>query len=76
MFRFSIRELMLVIMVVAMGAGWFADHRRLRVEHFRERVNYRVELEKELEKHGLEIKGYQHHSNGAPPSPILFRTNE
>ena len=29
MFRFSIRELMLVTLVVAIGVAWFLDHRRL-----------------------------------------------
>jgi hypothetical protein len=29
MFRFSIRELMLVTLVVAMGAGWWIDRSRL-----------------------------------------------
>ena len=28
MFRFSIRELMLVTLVAAMGVAWFAEHRR------------------------------------------------
>ena len=28
MFRFSIRELMLVMLVVALGVAWFAEHRR------------------------------------------------
>jgi hypothetical protein len=27
MFRFSIRQLMLVTLVAAMGVGWWADHR-------------------------------------------------
>jgi nicotinamide riboside kinase len=72
MFRFSIRELMLVTLAVAMGVGWFADHRRLREGHFRQRVNFHAELVQELERHGLHM-GYQAHSNGSPPSPILYR---
>ena len=31
MFRFSIRELMVVTVTVAIGVSWFVDHRRLRV---------------------------------------------
>ena len=30
MFRFTIRELALVTLVVAMGAGWWIDHRSSR----------------------------------------------
>lgn len=64
MFRFSIRELMLVTLVVAMGLSWFAEHwqlqsalqesqdnlwRRERTEgHFKE-------VENQLKKRGLEI---------------------
>jgi hypothetical protein len=29
MFRFTIRELVLVMVIVAMGLGWWFDHRRL-----------------------------------------------
>jgi len=29
MFRFTIRELVLLTLVVAMGVGWWLDHRRL-----------------------------------------------
>jgi hypothetical protein len=29
MFRFTIRELLLVTALVAVGAGWYADHRSL-----------------------------------------------
>ena len=72
MFRFSIRKIMLVTLVVAMGVGWFADHRRLRAGHFRERAYFRDELVKELERHGLKM-GYQMHWNGLPPSPILYQ---
>ena len=32
MFRFSIRELMLVMMVVGMGLGWWNDRWRLKAE--------------------------------------------
>ena len=31
MFRFSIRELMLVTLVVAIGAGWWMEHRASRL---------------------------------------------
>ena len=30
MFRFSIREMMLVMLVALLGAAWFAEHRRWR----------------------------------------------
>jgi hypothetical protein len=30
MFRFTIRELVLVTIIVAMGVGWLLDNRRLR----------------------------------------------
>jgi hypothetical protein len=71
MFRFSIRELMLVTLVVGVGVGWFADHRRLRAGHFRERANFQAELIQELEWHGLNL-GYEHHADGRPLSPIVF----
>jgi len=29
MFRFTIRELVLLTLVVALGVGWWADHRRM-----------------------------------------------
>jgi hypothetical protein len=29
MFRFTIRELLLLMLVIAMGVGWWADHHRL-----------------------------------------------
>jgi len=33
MFRFSIRELMLVAVVVAMGLGWWLDHRAIHEKY-------------------------------------------
>jgi len=36
MFRFTIRELVLVMTVVAMGAGWWIDHSR------QDRENYEI----------------------------------
>ena len=64
MFRFSIRELMLVTLIVAMGLSWFAEHRHLqsalkesednlwRREQKEEHIR---EIERQLEKQGLEI---------------------
>jgi hypothetical protein len=39
MFRFSIRELMLVTLVVALVVGWWLDHR-----HFAGKANYYMEV--------------------------------
>jgi hypothetical protein len=33
MFRFTIRELVLLTLVVAMGVAWWMDHRRLSVSY-------------------------------------------
>ena len=51
MFRFSIRELMLVTLVVAMGVGWWLDHRCIaaREKHWRREA---VDLAEQLQNSG------------------------
>jgi hypothetical protein len=62
MFRFSIRELILVTLVVAMGAGWLAErmgHKDINdaVEFMeKEHTNEIANLNGELESFGLEIR--------------------
>jgi hypothetical protein len=64
MFRFSIRELMLVTLVVALGLSWFAEHRQLQGAlkesqdnlWRRERVEGHIEqIEMQLKRQGFEI---------------------
>jgi hypothetical protein len=61
MFRFSIRELMLVTLVLALGVAWFADHATLRVALNEatgksERQDTEIgEIRKQLKGHGLEM---------------------
>jgi hypothetical protein len=64
MFRFSIREMMLVTLVVATGIGWLVDHRAKNIQlgilsHSAKEWEYRAGIystkanyyETELEKH-------------------------
>ena len=61
MFRFSIRELMLVTLVVAMGIAWLAEHRRAvaasdRIHRFAERRQHEYRgLNKDLAGWGLDL---------------------
>jgi hypothetical protein len=68
MFRFSIRELMLVTVVVVFGLGWFIEHRRANREaasaaEAREfgrdqqqvRMNDLESIKGQLRKHGLSL---------------------
>ena len=62
MLRFSIRELMLVTVVMAMGISWYAEHRQLNaaLKELKTSENYWANeiklIECELGKQGLEIK--------------------
>lgn len=62
MFRFSIRELMLVALVVTMGISWYAEHRQLNaaLQELKTSDNYWANeiklIECELGRQGLEIK--------------------
>ncbi|MBI3464720.1 MAG: hypothetical protein HY000_16940 [Planctomycetes bacterium] len=42
MFRFTIRELLLVVVLAAVGIGWWAD--RLRVAAEMDRIRHRAEI--------------------------------
>ena len=66
MFRFTIRELVLLTLVVAMGVGWSVDRARLVVtrESYRKRAEW-----SELESKFLRIKlGYPDPGEGFPPA--------
>ncbi|MGI8980500.1 MAG: hypothetical protein ACR2FY_14830 [Pirellulaceae bacterium] len=62
MFRFSIRELMLVTLVVALGISWYAEHWQLNaaLKELKTSENYWANeiklIEYELGRQGLEIK--------------------
>ena len=60
MFRFSIRELLLVTLVVGVLLGWWLDHRRLgqKAELAENFAQCSVALAKRLEKHGEYITLY------------------
>ena len=36
MFRFTLRDLLWLMVVVAIGVGWFAEHRRMKLLHAKE----------------------------------------
>jgi hypothetical protein len=68
MFRFSIRELMLVTLVAALGVAWFAEHRRAqsaleRAKDAEETAEVRwhywkkevADIQKQLPQFGLDI---------------------
>src|SRR5690242_10554815 len=74
MFRFSIRELMLVTLVIVFGVAWFVEHRRAQAalaaaneasgnaEFWEQRYNEdERSLQKQLASYGLTI-GYVGHS--------------
>jgi|GEM_PF-2946988 len=53
MFRFSIRELMLVTLVVAVSVGWAIDHWRPS------NIYRKMDLENGVMKEGLKFLGYE-----------------
>jgi hypothetical protein len=76
MFRFSIRELLLVTLVVAMGMAWWLDHNAIATEagnyktatkHLGDTVNLLDEYLKEL---GFEIQVEGNDKSYIPP-PVL-----
>ena len=82
MLRFSIRELMLVMLVMAMGAGWLGERmssgnkdindaiKFMEMEHTMEIAN----LNGELKSHGFEIRSVGWHGRHVvkinPQSPV------
>ena len=64
MFRFSLRELMLVTLVVGMGFAWWLDHRRLgeKAELADRFSQCTIHLAKMLERYGWHMTV---HSSGA-----------
>ena len=66
--RFSLRELFLLVLVCAVGAGWFVDHRR--VDDIRSSATMwrrnALNLQHILEEHGWEVEWQK-----AKPTPVI-----
>jgi lipopolysaccharide biosynthesis regulator YciM len=54
MFRFTIRELVLLTLVVAMGVGWWISHYRLATVN-RELLASLKSVESAMESHGFQM---------------------
>ena len=82
MFRFSIRELMLVMLAVALGSGWFVERWSAVNKDVYQAVEFMekeqkqeiANLNEELESHGLEIRNVGWHGRHVvkirPQSPV------
>ena len=57
MFRFSIRELMLLTLVVALFVGWAIDHWRTMDSHLKAMI--KSEIKSEAMETKLKIEGYE-----------------
>jgi len=87
MFRFSIRELMLVTLVVAMGVSWLADRRQLcgaldkageslnESQEGQAELNRLCKLHREsLERVEKQLPGFGLHIWWAHSTPVVTRT--